>query len=274
MKTNIKIAVAAIGGLVLGACLSGGDWHRSRRLARPRHRNLLRSGRDQRQGPAGYEASGVGKVRDEIKAHGGRVIAGGYNKTIARAGAAPPNRFLIVQWPNKKPPKKTGPRMFRNGGIAQAANMLPTSVTSASKASNRNSVLTLDPNRSPRAWIEGHFFQRVATRRRINQLKPAVEGAKPSAQNAAIRSPRLIGQPVFYDFWKPAEAPCQGRPLAMCDQGASHPERRRHQPRPPLARPGQTHRRPRSARPRYNWFTEGFDTPVLQDAKALVDELG
>jgi hypothetical protein len=28
-----------------------------------------------------------------------------------------------------------------------------------------------------------------------------------------------------------------------------------------------------SSRPIYNWFTEGFDTPVLQDAKALLDEL-
>jgi predicted ATPase len=26
--------------------------------------------------------------------------------------------------------------------------------------------------------------------------------------------------------------------------------------------------------PIYGWFTEGFDTPVLQDAKALLDELG
>ena len=25
--------------------------------------------------------------------------------------------------------------------------------------------------------------------------------------------------------------------------------------------------------PVYGWFTEGFDTPVLQDAKALLDEL-
>jgi hypothetical protein len=24
----------------------------------------------------------------------------------------------------------------------------------------------------------------------------------------------------------------------------------------------------------YNWFTEGFGTPVLQEAKALLDELG
>jgi hypothetical protein len=25
--------------------------------------------------------------------------------------------------------------------------------------------------------------------------------------------------------------------------------------------------------PIYGWFTEGFDTPVLQDAKALLDDL-
>ena len=25
--------------------------------------------------------------------------------------------------------------------------------------------------------------------------------------------------------------------------------------------------------PIYSWFTEGFDTPVLQDAKALLDQL-
>jgi predicted ATPase len=26
--------------------------------------------------------------------------------------------------------------------------------------------------------------------------------------------------------------------------------------------------------PIYGWFTEGFDTPVLQDARALLEELG
>jgi hypothetical protein len=25
--------------------------------------------------------------------------------------------------------------------------------------------------------------------------------------------------------------------------------------------------------PIYGWFTEGFDTPILQDAKALLDQL-
>ena len=44
-----------------------------------------------------------------------------------------------------------------------------------------------------------------------------------------------------------------------------------------LARIFQTRRNPDAARnllaPIYGWFTEGFDTPVLRDAKALLDEL-
>lgn len=102
MKTNIKIAVAAIGGLVLGAGLSGGIGIAPGVLHAQGTATYYEVAEINVKDQAGYEASGVGKVRDEIKAHGGRVIAGGYNKTIARAGAAPPNRFLIVQWPNKE----------------------------------------------------------------------------------------------------------------------------------------------------------------------------
>ena len=44
-----------------------------------------------------------------------------------------------------------------------------------------------------------------------------------------------------------------------------------------LARLWRDQGKPAEARdllaPAYSWFTEGFDTPVLQDAKALLDEL-
>jgi uncharacterized protein (DUF1330 family) len=49
-----------------------------------------------------YEASGVDKVRDGLKAHGGKLIAGGYNKATAIDGAPPANRVLIFQYPNKE----------------------------------------------------------------------------------------------------------------------------------------------------------------------------
>ena len=44
-----------------------------------------------------------------------------------------------------------------------------------------------------------------------------------------------------------------------------------------LARLWRDQSRPQQAHdllaPVYNWFTEGFDTPVLQEAKALLDKL-
>ena len=48
-----------------------------------------------------YEASGVDKVRDAIKASGAKLIAGGYNKTTSYDGAPPSNRYLIFQYPDK-----------------------------------------------------------------------------------------------------------------------------------------------------------------------------
>ena len=45
---------------------------------------------------------------------------------------------------------------------------------------------------------------------------------------------------------------------------------RRYEPRPPLARPGQG---AALLAPVYGWFTEGFDTRDLKEAKALLDEL-
>lgn len=102
MKTNIKIAAAAIGGLVLGAGLSGGISIAPGVLhaqgATPYYEVAEINVKDQ----AGYEKSGVDKVRDAIKANGGRVIAGGYNKSHGLIGAPPANRFLVFQWPSKE----------------------------------------------------------------------------------------------------------------------------------------------------------------------------
>jgi uncharacterized protein (DUF1330 family) len=49
-----------------------------------------------------YEASGVDKVRDGMKANGtGKLIAGGYNKAEAIDAPSVANRVLIFQYPNK-----------------------------------------------------------------------------------------------------------------------------------------------------------------------------
>jgi uncharacterized protein (DUF1330 family) len=51
----------------------------------------------------GYEASGVDKAREAIKANGGKVIAGGYNKAEVIVGNQSDlaNRVLITVYPNK-----------------------------------------------------------------------------------------------------------------------------------------------------------------------------
>jgi uncharacterized protein (DUF1330 family) len=50
-----------------------------------------------------YEASGVDKVRDGMKANGtAKLIAGGYNKATAVDADSVANRVLIFQYPNKE----------------------------------------------------------------------------------------------------------------------------------------------------------------------------
>ena len=54
-----------------------------------------------------YEASGVDKVRDGMKANGtGKLIAGGYNKATAIDAESVANRVLIFQYPNKEAMEK------------------------------------------------------------------------------------------------------------------------------------------------------------------------
>ena len=48
---------------------------------------------------------------------------------------------------------------------------------------------------------------------------------------------------------------------------------RRGEPCPTVARPGSPRRRRDLLAPVYGWFTEGFATPDLKEAKALLDEL-
>jgi uncharacterized protein (DUF1330 family) len=95
MKSSHKIAVGVIGSFVLGV---GAASLLHAQGSAPYYEVAEINVKDQ----AGYEKSGVDKVRDGIMANGGKVIAGGYNKSVARVGAAPPNRVLIVQWPNKE----------------------------------------------------------------------------------------------------------------------------------------------------------------------------
>jgi uncharacterized protein (DUF1330 family) len=102
MKIDFKIAITAICGLLVGSGLSGRIGIAPSILhaqsSAPYYEVAEINVKDQ----AGYEKSGVDKVRDAIKANGGKVIAGGYNRAYSTMGAPPANRFLIFQWPNKE----------------------------------------------------------------------------------------------------------------------------------------------------------------------------
>jgi uncharacterized protein (DUF1330 family) len=50
--------------------------------------------------PEGYEENFLKPTRKEISDHGGKYLAGGYYKTLSLSGAEPPNRVVILQFPN------------------------------------------------------------------------------------------------------------------------------------------------------------------------------
>jgi uncharacterized protein (DUF1330 family) len=95
---NYEIAAALIGSFVLGV----GAASVFAQGTAPYYEVTEIAVKDQ----AGYEASGVDKVRDAIKAGGGKFIAGGYNKATAVEGTPPANRFLILVYPNKAAAEK------------------------------------------------------------------------------------------------------------------------------------------------------------------------
>jgi len=96
---NYKIAAAIVGSFVLGA----GAASVLAQGTAPYYEVTEIGVKDQ----AGYEASGVDKVREAIKANGGKLIAGGYNKATGTEGTPPANRFLIVMYPTKAALEKT-----------------------------------------------------------------------------------------------------------------------------------------------------------------------
>ncbi len=49
---------------------------------------------------AGFEENFLKATRKDIADHGGKYLAGGYNKAIGLVGTEPPNRVVIVQFPN------------------------------------------------------------------------------------------------------------------------------------------------------------------------------
>jgi uncharacterized protein (DUF1330 family) len=53
----------------------------------------------------GYKNDFLPKAQANIKEHGGVYLAGGYNKTATGSGTPPPNRVVLIQYPDMEAAK-------------------------------------------------------------------------------------------------------------------------------------------------------------------------
>lgn len=93
MSSTYKIAAAVIGSFVLGV----GAANVLHAQGKPSGFVLAEIDvKDQ----DGYTNDFLPRAQALIKETGGKYLAGGFNKTIALTGAAPPNRVVLLQFPD------------------------------------------------------------------------------------------------------------------------------------------------------------------------------
>jgi uncharacterized protein (DUF1330 family) len=73
----------------------------------------------------GYNENYQKATQKDILDHGGKYLAGGYNKTLSLTGAEPPNRVVIVQFPNMDAVKE-----WRDQGAMDMENTVGTKYAS------------------------------------------------------------------------------------------------------------------------------------------------
>ena len=93
MKSHSKIAAAAIGSFVLGVGAAN-ILH-----AQPKAPGYVVAEIDVKD-QDGYTKDFLPKAQANIKEFGGKFIGGGLNKAIGFIGAPPPNRVVLLQFPD------------------------------------------------------------------------------------------------------------------------------------------------------------------------------
>ena len=93
MKSALKITAAIAGGLLVGG---GAVQVLHAQVKPPAYVVSEIAVRD----PEGYEKNFLEPTRKEISDHGGKYLAGGYDKTLSLSGDEPPNRVVILQFAN------------------------------------------------------------------------------------------------------------------------------------------------------------------------------
>jgi len=93
MKSNYKIAAAVIAGFVVGIG-AGSVLHAQAKI--PAYTVAEIDVKDQ----DGYTKEFLPKAQANIKEHGGKYLGGGFNKTFSMSGSPPPNRVVLLQFPD------------------------------------------------------------------------------------------------------------------------------------------------------------------------------
>jgi uncharacterized protein (DUF1330 family) len=93
MKSNHKIAAAVIGSFVLGL---GAASVLHAQAKPPAYTFAEIDVKDQ----DGYAKDFLPKAQANIKETGGKYLGGGFNKAISLSGSPPPNRVVLLQFPD------------------------------------------------------------------------------------------------------------------------------------------------------------------------------
>lgn len=93
MRSNNKIAIAVIASFALGAG-AGSVLHAQAKI--PAYSVAEIDVKDQ----DGYAKDFLPKAQANIKENGGKYLAGGINKAISMSGSPPPNRVVLLQFPD------------------------------------------------------------------------------------------------------------------------------------------------------------------------------
>jgi uncharacterized protein (DUF1330 family) len=93
MTSNFKVTAAIVCGLIIG----GGAVQLLHAQSKPPALVVAEVDVKDR---GGFEENFLKPARKDIADHGGKYLAGGYDKTRSLVGAEPPNRVVILQFPN------------------------------------------------------------------------------------------------------------------------------------------------------------------------------
>ena len=105
----------------------------------------------------GYEMNFLKPAQKTIADHGGKYLAGGFNKTLSLAGTEPPNRVVLLQFANMDAVKA-----WRNEGEADLENDVGEKYAKFRVYAVEGVTQCLRPGAEPRRRADQHLTSMLA----------------------------------------------------------------------------------------------------------------